>query len=198
MVLKNDLRYVKSEEAFKQAFLELLDEMPKEKISISLLCERARCSRPAFYNHYVDKEDLYAAIIHDFVEHLHNVSLRHEANPENPGEDYRASSEDFFDTWMRHKAVILTLLKGDRATVQYQLIKQLEETYMVEAREIGRGKVDPDYRYIAAYGAGANISFMLECLTRPGVDLARAREIYVDMQSRLSKMAVVGIREGAM
>lgn len=191
MVLKHDLRYIKTETAFKDAFLELLNETPKEKITVAQLCERAQCSRPAFYNHFLDMDDLYSKIIYDFVEHLHNVARRHDTNPDTPGGDHRASSEDFFDTFMRHKDVILTLLKGDRATVQYQLTKQLKETYVLEALEIGGKKhVDSAYERIAAYGAGGNIAFMLDCLTTPGVDLDEARRLYINLQSPMSEFAV--------
>lgn len=191
MVLKNDLRYMKTEDAFKTAFLELLEEMPKDKISISKICERARCSRPAFYNHFLDKEDLYSSIIKDFVELLHDVALRNHADPNNPKGDSKESSAEFFDTFMANRALILTLLKGDRATVQHQLTKQLRETYILEALEIsGQNKVDPAYEWIASYGAGGNIAFMLDCLTAPNIDLSKARQVYIDLQSPVSEFAV--------
>ncbi len=191
MVLKNDLRYIKTENAFKEAFLQLLDEVPMEKITVAQLCKRAQCSRPAFYNHFIDMNDLYSKILDDFVEHLHNVARRHNADPSNPGGNHRASSEDFFDTFMRHKDVILTLLKGDQATVQYQLTKQLKKTYVLEALEIGGKKqVDPAYERLAAYGAGGNIAFMLDCLTTPGIDLDEAKRLYINLQSPMSEFAV--------
>lgn len=191
MVLKQDLRYIKTEAAFKDAFLELLNEMPQGKITVAKLCERAQCSRPAFYNHFLDMDDLHSKILDDFVEHLHDISRRHDVDTDEPGKDARASSADFFDTFVRNKDVILTLLKGNRACVQYQLTKKLKAVYVQGAREIGGRKTsDPLHERLAAYGAGGNISFMLDCLTAPDVDLEKARQLYINLQSPMSEFAV--------
>lgn len=195
MVLKNDLRYIKSEDAFKQAILELLEEQDKEKITISQLCERARCSRTAFYAHYTDKDQLYESIVDDFIAELQDVSRRYEGNPANKEDNFQGSSAEFFDTFMRNAPLLRTLLRGDRGTVQYLLIKKLTEAYMEEAKDIsGRRQVNPQYHQFASYGAGGNVSFMLDCITTPGVDIEAARANYIDMQSVISEMAVGQLR----
>lgn len=63
----NDLRFVKTEENLKKTLLHMLETRPLEKISIKDLCEKARCSRNAFYQHYSTKDELYNAILSDMM-----------------------------------------------------------------------------------------------------------------------------------
>lgn len=55
---KTDLRVLKTEQAIKNTFKEMLLEMPYEKITIKELCERAIINRKTFYLHYNSIEDV--------------------------------------------------------------------------------------------------------------------------------------------
>ena len=55
---KIDLRVLKTEEAIKRTFKEMLLEMPYEKITIKELCDRAIINRKTFYLHYNSIEDV--------------------------------------------------------------------------------------------------------------------------------------------
>lgn len=55
---KIDLRVLKTEEAIKKAFKDMLLEMPYEKITIKELCNRAVINRKTFYLHYDTIEDV--------------------------------------------------------------------------------------------------------------------------------------------
>lgn len=63
----NDLRYIKTEENLKKSLLHMLESSRLEDISIKAICQEARCSRNAFYQHYQTKEGLYNAILCDFI-----------------------------------------------------------------------------------------------------------------------------------
>lgn len=52
-----DIRIEKTERAIKQAFFDLREQKPLEKIKIKELCERARINKSTFYAHY---QDIYA------------------------------------------------------------------------------------------------------------------------------------------
>ena len=60
---QSDLRAVKTEENLRTALISLLNEKELKKISVKDICDKAKCSRNAFYFHYQYKEDLYDAII---------------------------------------------------------------------------------------------------------------------------------------
>ena len=55
---KIDLRVLKTKEAIKNAFKNMIIEMPYEKITIKELCERALINRKTFYLHYSSIDDL--------------------------------------------------------------------------------------------------------------------------------------------
>jgi AcrR family transcriptional regulator len=55
MEKKQDLRVVKTLEAIKKAFFELLEEKGFEAITIKDITEKARINRGTFYAHYHDK-----------------------------------------------------------------------------------------------------------------------------------------------
>ena len=63
----NDLRYFKTEENIKRTLLHMLERSQLEDISIKAICQEAKCSRNAFYQHYQTKESLYNAILSDMI-----------------------------------------------------------------------------------------------------------------------------------
>ena len=70
MINKNDLRYVKTEDLIREAYLSLCFEK-KKMPTVSLLCERARINKSTFYMHYDCMESLQHTIgratIHDLM-----------------------------------------------------------------------------------------------------------------------------------
>lgn len=52
----------RTKKAFEMSLVELSNELPVNKITVKLLCERAQLSRNAFYFHYKDINDLIADI----------------------------------------------------------------------------------------------------------------------------------------
>lgn len=60
---KIDRRIVKTKENIRKCFIELAQTRQVEKITVKEICERARCSRNTFYQHYPYKEALYKEIV---------------------------------------------------------------------------------------------------------------------------------------
>ena len=59
---KEDLRVVKTIEAIKSAFEELICEKEYEKITVRELCDRARINKKTFYHYYPALDDLLAEL----------------------------------------------------------------------------------------------------------------------------------------
>lgn len=55
---KEDLRIIKTLESIDNALLDSLKKKPFNKITVGMLCEKARINRTTFYKHYRDKYDL--------------------------------------------------------------------------------------------------------------------------------------------
>jgi len=59
---KSDRRSQYTEKLIRSVFLEMLQEMPAEKISVAEICRRADINRGTFYLHYQDCRDLLETI----------------------------------------------------------------------------------------------------------------------------------------
>ncbi len=86
---KEDLRIVKTLESIDKALLECLKKKPFNKITVGMLCEKARINRTTFYKHYRDKYDLLdnyiSRVMDDF--RRENVVVFIDADPETINED---------------------------------------------------------------------------------------------------------------
>ena len=64
----NDLRVKKTHLAIRNAFLELLSEYDYDKITVTMLCERAMINRKTFYAHYAYMDELMAEFMSDLAD----------------------------------------------------------------------------------------------------------------------------------
>lgn len=69
---KVDRRVVRTQEAIKKAFLELMSEKKFESITIQDIADRADINRATVYLHYVDKFDLLDKIIEEHIKNMSN------------------------------------------------------------------------------------------------------------------------------
>lgn len=69
-----DLRFSKTDKMIKDAFLQLIDNMDFEKISVTNITKMAKVSRATFYLHYEDKYDLLEKIEDEILEGLSKIS----------------------------------------------------------------------------------------------------------------------------
>jgi AcrR family transcriptional regulator len=70
---KTDFRVVKTREAIKNIFVDLMDEMGFSKITVTEIVERARINRSTFYAHYLDKFDLLEKIEEGFLSGIKKI-----------------------------------------------------------------------------------------------------------------------------
>ena len=64
----NDLRVKKTRQAIRSSFLELLEEYDYDKITVTMLCERAMINRKTFYAHYAYMDELMDEYMSDIAE----------------------------------------------------------------------------------------------------------------------------------
>lgn len=65
---ENDLRVIKTLEAVESAFLDMLEELPLEKITVKELSRRARINTGTFYLHFQNIDDLHDRMIQEFFD----------------------------------------------------------------------------------------------------------------------------------
>ena len=74
-----DLRIQKTRQNIFQAFIELREKYPLEKITVKELTERAQISKQTFYLHYRDMYDLSERIEQSMIQEM----LKERPYPEN-------------------------------------------------------------------------------------------------------------------
>lgn len=70
---RTDPRILRTRRLLRDAFVELLEEMDVEKISVNRLAERATINRVTFYLHYRDIPDMMEKMADDMIEDLTSI-----------------------------------------------------------------------------------------------------------------------------
>jgi len=68
--MAEDRRVVLTKRLIKEALIELMEEYPISKISITLLCSRADVNRVTFYKYYKDPEDVLIDMENEILEKI--------------------------------------------------------------------------------------------------------------------------------
>lgn len=113
----------RTKKAFELSLVELSEEMPFNKITVKLLCERAQLSRNAFYFHYKDINDLISDIENSVVSEAEQMLENLEAIgfPKN----VYATVEGLIDIFDRRKGTCIMLF--DKA--QSSLINRMSKLF---------------------------------------------------------------------
>ena len=85
--MTEDRRILKTKRNLKATMIDLLGELPFEKITVAELCRRGETSRITFYAHYSDKYELADELFSDYIREAwaDYHDLQRENNPENLG-----------------------------------------------------------------------------------------------------------------
>ncbi|UKS28518.1 TetR family transcriptional regulator C-terminal domain-containing protein [Paenibacillus sp. HWE-109] len=70
---RTDPRILRTRQLLKDAFVELLQEMEIEKISVNRIAERATINRVTFYLHYRDIPDMLEKMADDMIEDIRKI-----------------------------------------------------------------------------------------------------------------------------
>ncbi|UUZ94011.1 TetR/AcrR family transcriptional regulator [Paenibacillus sp. P25] len=84
---RTDPRILRTRQLLRDSFIELLQEMDIEKISVNRLAERATINRVTFYLHYRDIPDMLEKMADEMVEEIQGVMKKTPANPDSPEEE---------------------------------------------------------------------------------------------------------------
>jgi AcrR family transcriptional regulator len=78
---RTDPRILRTRQLIRDAFVELLQEMDIEKISVNRLAERATINRVTFYLHYRDIPDMLEKMADDMIEDIKRIMNNDAVNP---------------------------------------------------------------------------------------------------------------------
>ncbi|QTC41446.1 TetR family transcriptional regulator C-terminal domain-containing protein [Bacillus sp. V3] len=94
---QTDPRVLRTRQLLKEAFMDLLQEMDIEKLSVNRLAERATINRVTFYLHYKDISDMLDKMADEVIEDMSNVLGEPEADKSSGDEENIKMLERFLE-----------------------------------------------------------------------------------------------------
>ncbi len=94
---QTDPRVLRTRQLLKEAFVDLLQEMDIEKLSVNRLAERATINRVTFYLHYKDISDMLDKMADEVIEDVSNVLGEPEADKSSGDEENIKMLERFLE-----------------------------------------------------------------------------------------------------
>ncbi|KSU61731.1 TetR family transcriptional regulator [[Bacillus] enclensis] len=94
---QTDPRVLRTRQLLKEAFVDLLQEMDIEKLSVNRLAERATINRVTFYLHYKDISDMLDKMADEVIEDMSNVLGEPEADKSSGDEENIKMLERFLE-----------------------------------------------------------------------------------------------------
>ena len=107
-----DPRIVRTRQLIRDAFVDLLQEMDIEKLSVNRIAERATINRVTFYLHYRDITDMMEKMADEMIEQIEGIVQEHgalfenEANEDEPWPVLVKLLEHFADNSKFYKVVL--------------------------------------------------------------------------------------------
>lgn len=110
---KVDRRVVKTQQAIKKAFLELMNEKSFDDITIQDISDRANVNRGTVYLHYLDKYDILDKMIEEHINELNETSEWA------CQEEWVDAIQIFFEYFETHYLFFSTMLASKDATPSF-------------------------------------------------------------------------------
>lgn len=154
---KKDLRYSRTDRQLQEAFLELLNVKPVERITIRDLTERAGINRCTFYHHYQDIYDLLEQIEDGVMEHV--LEMMRGFHPNREEDVSRRYFECFCQYIYENRTVYCVLTSGQESRFIRKLLKMISE-YMsgLSEKEYVDDKLGREYA--VAYSIGGVVGVL--------------------------------------
>ena len=194
--LHPDLRVVRTRQAIRNAFFELLEEKGFEAITVKDITTRATINRATFYAHYDDKFALMNALEEEMMQELNNITTENIPALIKLIEDDNNKIETSpiavaTLTYIGQNRTFMKALLGPHGNIAFQLrLKDFiwKAIFANDAHPfIKKNKLLVPGQYLASYIASAHIGVIQQWL------MDGTRETPEEMANILSTMTINGI-----
>ena len=158
MTNTNDLRYLRTEEAIRAAFMELVSQGPIASVTASALCQAAHISRNAFYLHHSSVTELYSTLVDELVADIRTESLASAERQAEIGTD-ELFNQAIISSLARHEDLLRVLFPSDDGSLTKCLVEGIEDVFVEAALSLDPHGASFEHRLHCAYGAGALVHF---------------------------------------
>nr|AHF24865.1 TetR family transcriptional regulator [uncultured bacterium Contig1491] len=148
----DDLRYVRTEGAIREAFMSLVAEKPVASVTASELCRKAGISRNAFYLHYASVLTLYTTLVGELVSNIRAESIASAERRSATGRDDELDAA-IVATLAKHEGLLRALLPSDDGPLAKCLAEGIEEAFVEAALRYGKHGGSLEHRLRCAYSA---------------------------------------------
>ncbi|MCA0757727.1 TetR family transcriptional regulator C-terminal domain-containing protein [Paenibacillus sp. N4] len=126
---RTDPRILRTRQLLKDAFIDLLQEMEIEKISVNRISERATINRVTFYLHYRDIPDMMDKMADEMIEDIKNALTRKPIHQNSVEETFSWDIVSLLEHIAEH-AKFYKVILGSRRTPVFtdRLLKMLSES----------------------------------------------------------------------
>lgn len=131
-----DRRTIRTRQAIRDVFVQLLQKKSLNKISVSEITNEANIGRGTFYLHYEDVYSLYEQLVNELLENL--ITLFDSVYPDKGTNNYMVFSQKLID-YLEENAILFILLIGqDNEGKVNQRLKKILTTKVIEIEQIDK------------------------------------------------------------
>ena len=189
MTNKDDLRYVRTEEAIRSAFMELISEAPVASVTASAVCRRAEISRNAFYLHYTGVQDPYGTLVGELVDDVRMESLAFVKRNAATGDDYTLE-ESLIKAVAKHEDLLRALLPADDGSLSKCLVQGIEKAFVEASLYFGEHGGRLEHRLRCAFAAGAIVGLTSRWVAETDRPLEQAAERYRELSASVTNSSI--------
>lgn len=175
---KNDIRYLKTEEKLKTAYLTLLSQQTQKTITVIDICKIAHCSRNTFYLHYETREDLEKQLMHDILENLAFAFFPQERDI-NQFEtlDNHIYTDAIIDSIVKNQEAITVLLQNDTGAFTKALSDTIYQQCLESINSYFDKNLPENIRLYIRYLAHSITGFIYEWLANTKITNSEAKKL---------------------
>ena len=160
MANTDDPRFVRTEAAMREVFMELVAEEPVESITASEVCRRAGISRNAFYLHHSGVAALYAAMVDDLLEDMRMACIASAERVAASGELDEELVPSGIAVLERHEELLRALLPPDDGSLAKRLADGIADAYVEAALVLDERGGSLEHRLRCAFSAWAFLGIL--------------------------------------
>ena len=196
MANTDDLRYIRTEGAIRDAFMGLVAERPVASVTASELCRRAGISRNAFYLHYAGVQALYGALVGELVSDIRSEGLASSARRATTGRD-DALVSSLVDALARREGLLRALLPSDDGSFSKHLADGIGDALVDAALYFGEQGGNLEHRLRCTYSAWGIVGFVSLWVSRTEHPLSEALPHLEELQATaIEALAAYLMKEG--
>jgi AcrR family transcriptional regulator len=147
-----DSRVLKTEQAIKEAFMELVKEKGYNQVTVSDICKKSSINRNTFYLHYLDKDDLVGKMLKTAYSTMDNAlkdyTIKYKTSMRRISEvQIRWGIRNLLSFMESDKELYKTILQDESLNGYIDVIAKMLKKHIAELLDISNASGNMIYEY---------------------------------------------------